>query len=597
MPLRLQELIHQLEVGKGTVYLKWVAILVGMIALAVVFDVRAYQNLWTQESMDAAQLGRNISEGKGYVTQFIRPFSMYLIKRARPDKDPLVRQPHPDISNPPFYPVVLAGLLKVAPIHYKAQTGSAPYQPDLWITILNQVLFLVAIFMVLRMAGRLFDPAVAWMSALVFAGSLVFWRFTNSGLSTILLIILFLSLVWTLMELEEAEREGKRGQFAVVLLGGLAGFLVGLGGLTRYAFAWLLLPVLVFLVAYTRPRRVYIVLAALAAFALVMTPWVLRNYRVSQTPFGTSGFVVYEGTKSFPENTLDRTLHPDLSTVGYTDWTKKLLLNSRAIVQNELPRLGGSWITAFFIVGLLLPFRKPILSRLRYFIFMCLVVLVFVQALGKTHLSEESPQINSENLLVLLAPLIFIFGVSLVFVLLDQMELSVPSLRYGVLGLIWVGVSLPLLTELLPPRGAVVAYPPYYPPAIQLISSWMDEDELIMSDIPWAVSWYGDRQSVLLTMQYRQNPNRLPESGPGGFFEINDYVKPIEALYFTPRTLDNRFLSQMIKGENVGWNYFILETLKDREVPKGFPLRKATPGFLPDQLFLTDRVRWDKESR
>jgi hypothetical protein len=35
-----------------------------------------------------------------------------------------------------------------------------------------------------------------------------------------------------------------------------------------------------------------------------------------------------------------------------------------------------------------------------------------------------------------------------------------------------------------------------------------------------------------------------------------------------------------------------LECTEQGEVPTGFPLRKAPRGFLPDQLFLSDKVRW-----
>ena len=41
------------------------------------------------------------------------------------------------------------------------------------------------------------------------------------------------------------------------------------------------------------------------------------------------------------------------------------------------------------------------ISRLRYFLLISMAVLIAVQALGKTQLSEETPEINSENLLVL----------------------------------------------------------------------------------------------------------------------------------------------------------------------------------------------------
>ena len=56
-------------------------------------------------------------------------------------------------------------------------------------------------------------------------------------------------------------------------------------------------------------------LAALGAFAIVLTPWVIRNYAVSGTPFGTAGYAVVEGTGLFPQFQLERSMHPDLTHV------------------------------------------------------------------------------------------------------------------------------------------------------------------------------------------------------------------------------------------------------------------------------------------
>ena len=104
---------------------------------------------------------------------------------------------------------------------------------------------------------------------------------------------------------------------------------------------------------------------------------------------------------------------------------------------------------------------------MRYFLLMCLAVFIVVQALGQTQLSEESPEINSENLLVLLAPLVFIYGVSLFLILLDQMALPLRELRY-VVKTVFVGLCCaPMIFTLLPPRTMPVVYPPYYPPDIQ----------------------------------------------------------------------------------------------------------------------------------
>ena len=64
--------------------------------------------------------------------------------------------------------------------------------------------------------------------------------------------------------------------------------------------------------------------------------------------------------------------------------------------------------------------------------------------MDRTQLSEDSPEVNSENLLVLLVPLIFVFGVSLFFSLLDQMNLLFRGMRYLVVGVFAVIICLPM---------------------------------------------------------------------------------------------------------------------------------------------------------
>jgi len=79
-------------------------------------------------------------------------------------------------------------------------------------------------------------------------------------------------------------------------------------------------------------------------------------------------------------------------------------------------------------------------------------VLTLTQALGRTQLSEESPEINSENLLVLLAPLALVYGVSLFYLVLEQMHLPFPQLRYVVIGLFSLVACLPMVFVFLPPK-------------------------------------------------------------------------------------------------------------------------------------------------
>jgi len=571
--------------------------LLAMILLAG-YNWRAFHNLNNPEAMDAAQVARNLAAGRGYTTQFIRPFSIYLIKQRNQEKygntatnvtaDPAQlrgKHPeglHPDLANPPVYPVVLAGLMKVLPYNYPVTVPFLRYQPDFLIALFNQALLLASVFMTFFLARRLFDSQVAWLTAILMFGCELLWRFSMSGLSTQLLLLIFLGLIWCLVWLESEEREPARGPRAQLWLAGAAGLLLGLGLLTRYAFGFLLIPVLVYLGVVCARRRVQLLAITLGVFLLAVSPWMVRNVVVSRTPFGTASYALFETTYSFPENKLLRSLSPSFQKMGLRPFVFKLAVNSREILQNDLPKLGGSWVSALFLTGLLLGYRSPALRRLRYFLLGTLLVLVVVQALGRTQLSADSPVVNGENLLILTVPLVFLFGTGLFFQLLDQMSFRTRELRHVVIGAFGFLACLPMVYVFLPPKTSPVAYPPYYPPMIQRASGWMKEDELLMmSDIPWAVAWYGDCQCIWLT-----------QNAASEFFAVNDYLKPVRALYLTPQTMSDSFLSLRSRADENSWEKIILEN----RLPLNFPLRIVAPGFQPEQIFLTDRERWKPKS-
>ena len=252
MAIRLQELIHKYEQGAGHRTLKFILAFIVLITVAVCYDLTAFRNLSTPEGMDAAQLARNICEGKGFTTDFIRPLSVYLIERKTRDAqapgkstgppstnqpppaaiDVQQKLPHPDLANPPVYPILLAGALKLMPFaapdlvaQQKRHEDFKIYKPDLWIALFNQLLFLLAVCMVFSLARKLFDEPVAWVSAAVFLGTDLFWRFSISGLSTILLIVIFLALISVLARMESTARESAANRGWLIMWAVIAGLL------------------------------------------------------------------------------------------------------------------------------------------------------------------------------------------------------------------------------------------------------------------------------------------------------------------------------------------------------------------------------------
>jgi 4-amino-4-deoxy-L-arabinose transferase-like glycosyltransferase len=606
----VQEWIYLLGEGAGARALKFFLLLLAVVALAVIYDLRAYKCFSQPEAMDQAQLARNLAAGKDYTTQFIRPFGLYLLqnqvnkrvdealrtlpperknwtseqqaKMAAISQPGQLTGPHPDITNPPAYPYLLATFMHLVPFHYEIKgTGRfLQYQPELLIAILNQTLFFLVVWMTFCLARRLFDTGVAWLSAVALMVTELFWRFSISGLSTMLLLVFFLGIVWCLVWLDQGAEEFW-GLGKMLGLAALCGALLGLGTLTRYAFAWMTMPVLIFMGAFLGGRRMFLYLVTLMMFAAVVAPWLARNYQLSGALFGTASYVVHEGTAHFPATQLGRSLDPSFTHVDTYDIPAKLMTSLRTILANDLPKLGGSWVSAFFLVGLLVPFKSQSLMRLRTFILIGLGLFAGVQALVRTPLSAET-EVSSENLLVLFAPLIFMFGVGLFYTVLDQARAAVWEARPLFLGGFILMAGAPLLTALLPPRTHPLAYPPYSPPLIQAVSRWMHPNEFMMSDIPWAVAWYGNRTCVWLPLNSQAEFTALHRQ------------RPIQALYLTPQTLDNRFLSQWLQGENQGWGGFIAECLLRREVPTGFPLADAYLDLFPEQLFLTDRRRWNE---
>ena len=120
----IQDLVHKFE-EKGGAGVRIAFVVLLTVTLMLCYNWRAYRNMGSQEAMDAAQVGRNIAEGHGFKTQFIRPFSVYLVKshnqeklattetNSRPDFAQL-KAMHPDLANPPVYPLVLRELTRGA---------------------------------------------------------------------------------------------------------------------------------------------------------------------------------------------------------------------------------------------------------------------------------------------------------------------------------------------------------------------------------------------------------------------------------------------------------------------------------------------------
>src|SRR5262245_37350014 len=107
-PRGIQDYIHALEEGGGKILVRRGLLALLAIFVAVVYHLTEFRNFTTQEAMDSAQLARNLSNGEGFRTGFIRPLSLHLLKvkaqEEHRDEHAIYQAPHPDLANPPLYP-------------------------------------------------------------------------------------------------------------------------------------------------------------------------------------------------------------------------------------------------------------------------------------------------------------------------------------------------------------------------------------------------------------------------------------------------------------------------------------------------------------
>jgi hypothetical protein len=102
------------------------------------------------------------------------------------------------------------------------------------------------------------------------------------------------------------------------------------------------------------------------------------------------------------------------------------------------------------------------------------------------------------------------------------------------------------------------------------------------------VAWYGDRQCAELTKNCSSE-----------FFALNDYIKPVHALYLTSGTLDSKLMTDAVRGSDSSWANFALKLVSpelgsDERFPASFPLRYIVPsGYsFGAGIFVIDRPRW-----
>ena len=103
----LHDIVYSIDTGTGLKIIRVGLYVLLLLIIVMVYTATQFRGLKTEESMDLAQLGRNLSVQDGMVTKYVRPLSMWKISTITQDGKARIGN-HPDLFHPPAYPAVLA---------------------------------------------------------------------------------------------------------------------------------------------------------------------------------------------------------------------------------------------------------------------------------------------------------------------------------------------------------------------------------------------------------------------------------------------------------------------------------------------------------
>lgn len=580
--------IHAVELGAMAKYIKMFLFALAVFLVLLIYQSNQFRGLEHAEAIDQAQIARNIARGEGFTTKFIRPQSAWHLKQTSEDKDAKLKAAHPDLCNPPLFPYTLAAVFKFKGPSFEVKaTPPQPYTrfpPETWIAATSEFFFFASAILMYLLARRLFDKKTAFISLLVFLLSEPLWKYAVSGLATTMAMFLFFCAQYCLVSAHSlSQQEGKHTW--VWLLAAGAGLFCGLCALTIYSAGWLVVPALAFAVFALGKQRWIAVALVFVLFVATLAPWLVRNNGVSGRWFGLASYAPVEQSERFPNDQVMRSFKEN-TDAGLKHSMKNAVQQLRAYLNEGWGPTGAGLAAAFFLASLLYRFNKSEVLAYRRFLVGAMILAAIVSGFGSMITASKGLAADSSNLVILLSPGLVMIGVKFFFLLFDRVNLRLMVLKHVCVTLFVLICAASFIFTVLPPRRGPVRYPspPYYEPIISLVANWANPDELFMSDMPWAIAWYGDRKAIWI-------PNTMEE-----FYQINDFNHRIAGIYLTPLTMDRKFASEMVgpAAEMRPW-----ATLALGQPPQGFPLvaRTSIPGFEPGHLILMDRARWVDEKK
>lgn len=536
-----------------------------LIGLSLLYLLVTFRGLDSPKGMEQAQIGREIARGNSFQSKVIRPVAIGQNAKINGGKANL-EEASRDTYHAPLNPILYAFVLKFFanagdPDEWRMAEKDTVYKLDRIIAGTAVVCFLMAIGVNYLLVSRIFDAKIGGVTALLMLLCDLNWQFSQTGLPQMLMLLLFSLATFFAYRAVENTKEGRIALVPALL----AGVFFGLLALTHWLTIWIILGFALYAGFFIRPRGVA-GLASLGFVLLLAIVPLLKNKEFSGSMGGTAIYSIFNGLGA-SEDLVMRTYDVNDVPISLQNLPFKIVRTMLQQSGDLFVNLGALITAPLFFLALLHPFKRPSIASFRW----CLLLMWIFATMGMAIFGLSGSPTDPNQLHILFAPLFAAYGLAFVAILWSRLKLptEVPALRnahFVVIVLLSSGSLLFDLPRQIKMGQKVPHWPPYYPPALNTrLPELTRDNEIIVSDQPWAVAWYADRRSIWL-------PTNVED-----FFDFEELAdnqgSPIAGILVSPYSMGAGPLSVF---ENYrGWSPLILDGPATAAI-------RARPGSLAD---------------
>lgn len=185
----LHDIVYSIDTGTGLKIIRVTLYVLLLLVIVMVYTATQFRGLKTEEAMDYAQLGRNMSIQGGMVTKAVRPLTMWKVQQRTAGENPLIAG-HPDMYHAPAYPALLAvgfkmfDFIGVDPFAMPEGGRGVAMDAERWVILpLNHLFAILTGWIVFSLGKRLFSREIGFMGMTIYYLSDLVWQDSISGLN------------------------------------------------------------------------------------------------------------------------------------------------------------------------------------------------------------------------------------------------------------------------------------------------------------------------------------------------------------------------------------------------------------------------------